>query len=104
MRPRRDGNDARAVGGAQCGPQALRQLKVAEVVGGELLRMLLAQRALRDGDTRVGQLAFELGYTSESALSNAFKREVGMSPMRYRAGIRDTLTPAARPAACETAR
>jgi AraC-like DNA-binding protein len=54
-------------------------------------RMLLAQRALRDGDTRVGSLAFELGYTSESAFSNAFKREVGMSPMRYRTSIRDEL-------------
>jgi len=51
-------------------------------------RMLLAQRALRDSDTRVGALASELGYTSESAFSNAFKREVGMSPMRYRASMR----------------
>jgi AraC-like DNA-binding protein len=51
-------------------------------------RMLLAQRALRDADTRVGDLAFELGYTSESAFSNAFKREVGMSPLRYRAHAR----------------
>jgi AraC-like DNA-binding protein len=51
-------------------------------------RMLLALRALRDGDTRVGSLAFEHGYTSESAFSNAFKREVGMSPMRYRASVR----------------
>jgi AraC-like DNA-binding protein len=44
---------------------------------------------LRDGDSRVGQLAFELGYTSESAFSSAFKREVGMSPLRYRASVRD---------------
>jgi len=51
-------------------------------------RMLLAQRALRDSDTRVGDLAFELGYTSESAFSNAFKREVGVSPLRYRAAAR----------------
>lgn len=51
-------------------------------------RMLLAQRALRDFDTRIGPLAFELGYTSESAFSNAFKREVGVSPMRYRASVR----------------
>ena len=29
-------------------------------------RMLLAQRALRDGDTRVGPLAFQLGYASEA--------------------------------------
>jgi AraC-like DNA-binding protein len=55
-------------------------------------RMLLAQRALRDGDTRVGPLAVELGYTSESAFSNAFKREVGVSPLRYRSRIRDELS------------
>ena len=52
-------------------------------------RMLLAQRALRDGDTRVGSLALALGYTSESAFSNAFKREVGVSPLRYRARVRE---------------
>ncbi len=51
------------------------------------LRMLLAQRALRDPDVRVGVLAAQLGYTSDSAFSNAFKREVGMSPLRYRAGL-----------------
>jgi AraC-like DNA-binding protein len=51
-------------------------------------RMLLAQRALRDADARVGELAFQLGYTSESAFSNAFKREVGMSPLRYRTAAR----------------
>ena len=59
-------------------------------------RMLLAQRALRDGDTRVGPLAYELGYTSESAFSNAFKREVGVSPLRYRARVRDELAATAR--------
>jgi AraC-like DNA-binding protein len=47
-------------------------------------RMRLAQRALREGDVRIGPLAVELGYTSESAFSTAFKREVGMSPLRYR--------------------
>ncbi len=47
-------------------------------------RMLLAQRALRDGDASVGALAYELGYASESAFSNAFKREVGMAPLHYR--------------------
>lgn len=51
-------------------------------------RMLLAQRALRDGDARVGALAFELGYASESAFSTAFKREVGESPLRYRNRVR----------------
>ncbi|MEO3875681.1 AraC family transcriptional regulator [Nonomuraea sp. B12E4] len=51
-------------------------------------RMLLAQRALRDGDVRVGSLAAELGYASESAFSTAFKREVGESPLRYRRRVR----------------
>ncbi|MET7759929.1 AraC family transcriptional regulator [Streptomyces sp. NPDC005389] len=52
-------------------------------------RMVLAQRALRDGDTRVGALAGELGYGSESAFSTAFKRVVGESPLRYRLRVRD---------------
>ncbi|MEU7938201.1 AraC family transcriptional regulator [Microbispora bryophytorum] len=55
-------------------------------------RMLLAQRALRDGDVRVGSLAAELGYASESAFSTAFKREVGVSPLRYRYRVRDEVT------------
>ncbi|MFJ4190486.1 AraC family transcriptional regulator [Kitasatospora sp. NPDC089509] len=55
-------------------------------------RMLLAQRALRDGDTRVAALAEELGYGSESAFSTAFKRVVGESPLRYRARVRQDVT------------
>jgi AraC-like DNA-binding protein len=55
-------------------------------------RMLLAQRALRHGDVRVGSLAVELGYASESAFSTAFKREVGESPLRYRHRVRDELS------------
>ena len=47
-------------------------------------RMMLAQRALRDSDTRLAPLASELGYAPESAFSTAFKREVGESPLRYR--------------------
>jgi len=52
-------------------------------------RMLLAQRALRDGDARVGELASELGYGSDSAFSTAFKRVVGESPLRYRLRMRE---------------
>lgn len=51
-------------------------------------RMLLAQRALRSPDTRVGALAFELGYSSESSFSNAFKRHQGVSPSAYRLRLR----------------
>lgn len=60
-------------------------------------RMLLAQRALRDGDVRVGTLAAELGYASESAFSTAFKREVGESPLRYRYRVRGEPPPPAKP-------
>jgi AraC-like DNA-binding protein len=47
-------------------------------------RMVLAQQALQDPDTRVGALAAQLGYGSESAFSNAFKRAVGEAPLHYR--------------------
>jgi AraC-like DNA-binding protein len=50
-------------------------------------RMRLAQQALRNADIRIGPLAVELGYTSESAFSSAFKRTVGVSPRRYRAEV-----------------
>ena len=62
-------------------------------------RMLLAQRALRDGDARVAALAEELGYGSESAFSTAFKRVVGESPLRYRARVRQDATDRVRAAA-----
>jgi methylphosphotriester-DNA--protein-cysteine methyltransferase len=39
--------------------------------------MRLAERALREGNTPVSVLAGQLGYTSESAFSNAFKRITG---------------------------
>lgn len=51
-------------------------------------RMLLARRELRSGDTRVRPLALQLGYSSESAFSTAFKREVGESPLHYRSRTR----------------
>lgn len=47
-------------------------------------RMSLAKDALRTTDRPIGNLAFELGYASESAFSMAFHREVGCSPRAYR--------------------
>jgi AraC-like DNA-binding protein len=47
-------------------------------------RMRLAERALRAENVPVSALALSLGYTSESAFSNAFKRTIGMPPKRYR--------------------
>ena len=51
-------------------------------------RMRLAERALRAENVPVSALALSLGYTSESAFSNAFKRIIGMSPKRYRDAAR----------------
>lgn len=47
-------------------------------------RMRLAERALRDERTPIAVLARSLGYTSESAFSNAFKRVMGSSPRTWR--------------------
>ncbi|MFD6989413.1 AraC family transcriptional regulator [Streptomyces sp. NPDC059943] len=60
-------------------------------------RMLLAQRALREGADRIASLASVLGYASESTFSTAFKREVGESPQRYRYRIRDEAQTRATP-------
>jgi len=51
-------------------------------------RMRLAERALREENTPVSVLARSLGYTSESAFSNAFKRVTGHAPKRYRSAVR----------------
>lgn len=52
------------------------------------LRMRLAERTLREGDTSVSKVGYALGYSSESAFSNAFKRFAGEAPTRYRANAR----------------
>jgi AraC-like DNA-binding protein len=49
-------------------------------------RMRLAGRALREDGAPVSVLARSLGYTSESAFSNAFKRMTGSSPKSHRSG------------------
>ncbi|SFB45105.1 AraC-type DNA-binding protein [Rhizobium sp. NFR07] len=51
-------------------------------------RMRLAERALREERTPVAVVARSLGYTSESAFSNAFKRFSSNSPTAYRASLR----------------
>jgi AraC-like DNA-binding protein len=47
-------------------------------------RMRLAEQALRDDSIHIGEVGRSIGYTSESAFSNAFKRVTGKSPMRFR--------------------
>jgi AraC-like DNA-binding protein len=51
-------------------------------------RMRIAARALREDDTPISALALALGYTSESAFSNAFKRALGMAPKHFRDAAR----------------
>lgn len=47
-------------------------------------RMRLAERRLREGNTPISDLAYSLGYTSESAFSNAFKRVTGVAPKHFK--------------------
>ena len=47
-------------------------------------RMTVAARLLRESDAPLGTLAERVGYTSEFAFANAFKREYGIAPGKYR--------------------
>jgi AraC-like DNA-binding protein len=53
-------------------------------------RMQLARDALRRNDGNVASLAERLGYASESAFGNAFKRVFGRAPKRYWSGSKDS--------------
>jgi AraC-like DNA-binding protein len=47
-------------------------------------RMLLAQQRLQQTSMPISVIAASLGYTSESAFSNAFRRRTGTPPSQYR--------------------
>ena len=51
-------------------------------------RMRLAERALREDSIAVSGIARRLGYSSDSAFSNAFKRITGSAPRIYRSTVR----------------
>ena len=59
------------------------QAGVAPLTYLQNLRMRLAEQGLREGAMSVSDLAVSLGYASDSAFSNAFKRRTGMAPKRY---------------------
>lgn len=47
-------------------------------------RMTTAARLLRESDVSLSEVAARVGYTSEFAFANAFKREYGTAPGKYR--------------------
>ena len=53
-------------------------------------RMTLAARLLRSGDAPLATVARKVGYTSEFAFANAFKREYGLAPGGFRRSARTT--------------
>jgi AraC-like DNA-binding protein len=47
-------------------------------------RLQVAKRSLRETRTTIAQVAQDVGYGSDEAFSRAFKREIGLSPARWR--------------------
>jgi transcriptional regulator GlxA family with amidase domain len=61
------------------------------------LRMALAQQMLEDGATDVGLVAAHVGYSSQSAFGQAFRRTFGRSPKSTREGISHSHEPQTGP-------
>ena len=55
-----------------------------------LWRMQIAARLMADSKMKIGAVAHEVGYDSESAFSRAFKRTTGVSPALWREEVRGT--------------
>lgn len=54
-------------------------------------RIHLARRALREGDTTVASISFDLGYQSEAAFRASFRQETGLSPREYARSVAATV-------------
>lgn len=50
-------------------------------------RLTTAARLLRESDAPLTEIARQIGYTSEFAFANAFKREYGTAPGKYRRSV-----------------
>jgi len=55
-------------------------------------RLVLAQTALAASDASIAEIAFDVGYANEFALSKAFKRVVGVAPGLFRKNGRARVT------------
>jgi AraC-like DNA-binding protein len=53
-------------------------------------RLTTAARLLRNEDAPLATIAKQVGYASEYAFANAFKREFAIAPGRYRSGAKQT--------------
>jgi len=53
------------------------------------VRLRVASRELSDTDHAIGDIAYRLGYASQSAFSAAFRRETGLSPRAFRSAQAD---------------
>jgi AraC-like DNA-binding protein len=47
-------------------------------------RLQLAARMLQTSGKRIGQIAADVGYTSQAAFNRAFRRQFDMAPVQYR--------------------
>ncbi|WP_315898836.1 AraC family transcriptional regulator [Tateyamaria omphalii] len=47
-------------------------------------RMQIAQQDLQDTNKSIADIAYDVGYASDSAFARVFKREVGQSPAAFR--------------------
>jgi AraC-like DNA-binding protein len=56
-------------------------------------RMQLACSLLSNGNLSLAEIATRVGYGSETALSRAFKREIGIAPTAWREGERPDVLP-----------
>jgi AraC-like DNA-binding protein len=63
--------------------------------------MRLAEKALRETATPMASIAQRLGYASESAFSNAFKRVTGRSPKTFRRSDQPSASSSLDPPAAE---
>ncbi|MEM6578404.1 MAG: helix-turn-helix domain-containing protein [Pseudomonadota bacterium] len=67
----------------------LREADLSFQVLRNLVRMRLAARELRDSDMPIGEIAWRLGYSTQTSFSTAFRRETGQSPSAYRQNARN---------------